>query len=64
MFCLFICLFIYGFYGSSLLLSLTAVLCFGALASHCSGFSYCRAQALGLWASVVAVDSIVVAPGL
>ena len=25
----------------------------GARASHCSGFSSCRAQALGAWASVV-----------
>ena len=25
----------------------------GARASHCSGFSCCRAQALGAWASVV-----------
>ena len=30
----------------------------GAWASHCSGFSYCRAQALGMQALVV------VAPGL
>ena len=27
----------------------------GAQASHCSGFSYCRAWALGTWASVVVV---------
>ena len=27
---------------------------FGAQASHCRGFCYCRAQVLGAWASVVA----------
>ena len=30
----------------------------GAWASHCSGFSCCGAQALGAWASVVAVCGI------
>ena len=56
--------FIYFFFvcpGSSLLytgfLSLRwagATLCFCALASHCSGFSCYRTQALGTWASAVA----------
>ena len=31
----------------------------GVQASHCSGFSFCRAQALGAWASVVAVHGLV-----
>ena len=31
-----------------------APLCCGAQASHCSGVSCCRAQALGRWAPVVA----------
>ena len=31
-------------------------------ASHCSGFSFCRAQALGAWASVVAVPGLVAVP--
>ena len=30
-----------------------AALCCGAWASHCGGFSCCRARALGAWASVV-----------
>ena len=30
-----------------------ATLCCGARASHCGGFSYCGAQALATWASVV-----------
>ena len=29
------------------------LLCCGARASHCGGFSCCRARALGAWASVV-----------
>ena len=47
-----------------------APLCCGARASHCSGFSCCRAQALGMQASVVAArglqsaGSVVVAHGL
>ena len=49
-----------------------AALCFRccALASHCSGFSCCGAQALGAWASVVvarglySAGSVVVAHGL
>ena len=28
-------------------------LCCGVWASYCGGFSCCRAQALGMWASVV-----------
>ena len=58
--CLFIYLFIYGCIGSSLLhdgfLQLRqagATLCCGAQASHCRGFSCCRARALGMRASVV-----------
>ena len=31
----------------------------GVQASHCSGFSFCRAQALGAWASVAAVHGLV-----
>ena len=63
-FCLFysfIYLFIFGCIGSSLLregfLSLWragATLRCGARASHCGGFSSCRARALGTWALVVA----------
>ena len=34
-------------------LSLVVTLRCGARASHCGGFSCCRAQALGVWASVV-----------
>ena len=30
---------------------------FGAQASHFSGFSWCRAQALGAWASVISCAS-------
>ena len=59
-FYLFIYIFIYGCVGSSLLcmgfLQLRqggATLSCGAQASHCGGFSCCRAQALGTWASVV-----------
>ena len=57
---LFICLFVFGCVGSSLLcvgfLQLRragATLCGGAWASHCGGFSRCRARALGAWASIV-----------
>ena len=53
-------LFIYGCVGSSLLCSgflflrrARATLRCGAWASHCGGFSCCRAQALGARASVV-----------
>ena len=56
----FIYLFIFGCVGSSLLhagflqlLRAGATLCCGAWASHCGGFSCCRAQALGARASVV-----------
>ena len=59
-FCLFIYLFIYGCIASTLLrtgfLQLQragAILHCGAQASHCSGFSCCRAWALGTQASVV-----------
>ena len=30
----------------------------GARASHCGGFSWCRAQALGLWAVVAAAHGL------
>ena len=30
----------------------------GSRASHCSGFSRCRAQAIGVWASVVAAQGL------
>ena len=33
-------------------------LCCGAWASHCGGFSCCRAWALGAWASVVVVQGL------
>ena len=53
-------LFIYGCVGSSLLCAgflqwrrVAATLCCGGRASHCGGFSCCRARALGSWASVV-----------
>ena len=53
-------LFIFGCIGSSLLHAGFLQLCgarvtlhCGAQASHCGGFSGCRAQALGMWASVV-----------
>ena len=52
--------FIFGCLGSSLLCAgflqlwrVGATLCCGARASHCSGFSCCRAWALGMQASVV-----------
>ena len=58
-------LFIFGCVGSSLLcvgfLQLRragATLCCGAWASHCSGFSCCRAQALGTQASVVVTHGL------
>ena len=44
--------FIFGFIGS-LLLHAEATLHCGAWASHCSGFSCCRAWALGAQASIV-----------
>ena len=54
--------FFFGCCGSSLLCAgflqlrrAGATLCCGARASHCGGFSCCRAWALGAWASVVAV---------
>ena len=50
-------LFIFGCVGSSLLCAGATLRC-SARASHCSGFSCCRARALGMRASVVA------APGL
>ena len=53
-------LFIFGCIGTSLLctgflqlLQVGATLHCSAQASHCSGFSCCRARALGAWASVV-----------
>ena len=60
---LFIYLFIFGCVGSSLLragFSLVAAsggatLCCGAQASHCGGFSCCKARALGARASVAVV---------
>ena len=50
-------LFVFGCIGSSLLLAGATLRC-GARASHCSGFSCCGAQALGMQ------DSVVVARGL
>ena len=38
--------------GLSLVALSGATLCYGAQASHCNGFSCCRARALGTWASV------------
>ena len=35
-----------------------ATLCCGAQASDCSDFSCCRAQALGVWASVVVAHGL------
>ena len=40
-------------HGLSLVAVSGATLCCGAQASHCSGFSCCGAQALGVRASVV-----------
>ena len=56
---LFMCIFIFGCTGSSLLcegflLLWWATLHCGTQASHCDGFSCCGAQALGIQASVVA----------
>ena len=58
-------LFIFGWAGSSLLhvgfLQLWregATLCCSARAPHCSGFSCCRAWALGSWASVVVAHGV------
>ena len=42
----------------SLVAASGATLCCGAWASHCSGFSCCRAQALGARASVVAAQML------
>ena len=63
--CLFVCLFIYGCVGSSLLsagfLQLRragATLHRGAWASHCSGISCCRARALGTRASVIVAHRV------
>ena len=39
--------------GLSLVAASGATLCCGVQASHCGGFSCCRAQAVGTWASVV-----------
>ena len=39
--------------GLSLVAVSRATLHCGAQASHCGGFSYCGARALGAWASVV-----------
>ena len=39
--------------GLSLVAASGATLRCGARASHCGGFSCCRARALGAWASVV-----------
>ena len=39
--------------GLSLVAAAGATLRCGARASHCGGFSCCRARALGAWASVV-----------
>ena len=57
--------FFFGCAGSSLLRAgflylqrAGATLCCGAWASHCSGFSCCRAQALGAQASVVAAHRL------
>ena len=59
---LFVCLF--GCVGSSLLCTgflqlwrAGATLHCSAWASHCSGFSCCRARALGVWASVVVAQA-------
>ena len=61
----FIYLFIFGCVGSSLLhagpLQLWragATLPCGGRASHCGGFSRCRAWALGAWASVVGTQGL------
>ena len=54
------------FFGSAGSLSLRGHLssC-GAWAPHCSDFSYCNAQAPGMWASVLQhMGSLVAAPGL
>ena len=42
----------------SLVVAIRATLHCGAQASHCSGFSCCRAQSLGRWASVVAAHGL------
>ena len=58
-------LFIFGCIGSSLLRAgflqlqrVGATLRCGSWASRCSGFSCCRAQALGTWASVVVAHGL------
>ena len=69
---IFIYLLIFGCVGSSVprvgplqLRRVGATLCRGAHAPHCSGLSRCRAQALGVWASVLRLSgSVVVAHGL
>ena len=62
---IYLLIFIFGCVGSSLLhvgfLQLQpagATLCCGAWASHCGGFSCCRARALGTWASVVVAQGL------
>ena len=45
-------------HGLSLVAVRGATLHCGARASHCSGFSCCRARALGAWASVVAARGL------
>ena len=44
--------------GLSLVAARGATLRCGERASHCSGFSCCRARALGVWASVVAARGL------
>ena len=59
------CLFVFGCVGSSLLCAgflqlwrVGATLRCGVRASHCGGFSCCRAQALGTRASVVVASGV------
>ena len=49
-------LFIFGYAGSSLLQGLFSSC--GAWAPHCSGFSYCRAQALGCTSSIIVAHGL------
>ena len=49
----FVCLFVCLLAALGLCGCAWATLCYGAQASHCGGFSCCRAQALGTRASVV-----------
>ena len=44
--------------GLSLVAVSEGLLCCGARASHCGGFSCCGARALGTWASVVAARGL------